>query len=211
MGVGPGDPVAPDAPFVVMNGTQSYLGKAWDDRVGCAVLVAAMQRLRGQRHPNQLFWVATVQEEIGLRGAKTSAELVKPEIGIAIEGGVVKDAPGTHPEEAQEILGQGPGVFLYDTSALPNRKLVELVKETARSQNIPLQLELIQGYGDDSAEIQKSNGGVPTVNLVVPVRFTHSHNGIIHRKDFDQMVDLLVALLQRLDAAAVARVRDFSQ
>jgi len=211
MGIGPGDPVAPDAPFAVMNGTQTYLGKAWDDRVGCAVLIAAMQRLKGQRHPNQLYWVATVQEEIGLRGARTSADLVKPDVGIAIEGGVVKDAPGTHPEEAQEVLGGGPAIFLYDTSALPNRKLVELVRETARAQNIPLQQELIQGYGDDSAEIQKSNGGVPTVNLVVPVRFTHSHNGLIHRRDFDQMVELVVALLQRLDAAAVARVRDFSQ
>jgi putative aminopeptidase FrvX len=211
MGIGPGDPVAPDAPFAVLNGSQRYLGKAWDDRVGCAVLVEAMRRLRGQKHPNQLFWVATVQEEIGLRGAHTAAELVKPEVGIAIEGGVVRDAPGTHPEEAQEVLGAGPGIFLYDTSALPNRKLVTLVKETARAAGVPLQPDLVQGYGDDSAEIQKSNGGVPTVNLVVPVRFTHSHNGIIDRRDFDQMVDLLVALLQRLDAAAVARLRDFSQ
>ena len=211
MGIAPGDPVAPDAPFAVLNGTQRYLGKAWDDRVGCAVLVAAMQKLRGARHPNQLFWVATVQEEIGLRGARTSAELVKPEVGIAIEGGVVKDAPGNHPEEAQELLGAGPAIFLYDTSALPNRKLVALVQDTAKAAGVPLQSEMVQGYGDDSAEIQKSAGGVPTVNLVVPVRFTHSHNGIIDRRDFDQMVELLVALLQRLDAATVARLRDFSE
>lgn len=211
MGLGPGDPVAPDAPFAVMNGTQEYLGKAWDDRVGCAVLVEAMARLQKARHPNQLFWVATVQEEIGLRGAKTSAELVKPDVGIAIEGGVTKDAPRNGPEEAQEVLGGGPAIFLYDTSALPNRKLVELVRQTAREIHVPLQPELIQGYGDDSAEIQKSNGGVPTVNLVVPVRFTHSHNGIIHRRDFDQMVQLVVALLQKLDGPTVARLRDFSQ
>jgi endoglucanase len=68
----------------------------------------------------------------------------------------------------------------------------------------------VQGYGDDSAEIQKSLGGVPTVNLVVPVRYTHSHNGIMNRRDFDQMVDLLVAMLQKLDAAAVAKIRDFA-
>ncbi len=211
LGIGPGDPVAPDAPFAVLNGSQRYLGKGWDDRVGCAVLVEAMRRLRGQKHPNQIFWVATVQEEIGLRGAHTAAELVKPDVGIAIEGGVVRDAPGTHPEEAQEVLGAGPAIFLYDGSALPNRKLVALVKEAARAAGVPLQADLIQGYGDDSAEIQKSNGGVPTVNLVVPVRFTHSHNGIIDRRDFDQMVELVVALVQRLDAATVARLRDFSQ
>ena len=209
MGLAVGDPVAPDAPFAVMNGTQNYLGKGWDDRVGCAVLIEAMQRLQHARHPNQIFFVATVQEEIGLRGAHTSSELVKPEIGIAIEGGVVRDAPGVHPEEAQEVLGAGPAMFLYDSSALPNRKLVALVRQTALEQKIPLQSDLVQGYGDDSAEMQKASGGAPTINIVVPVRFTHSHNGLINRGDFDRTVDLVVALLQKLDAQTVAQLRSF--
>ena len=210
MGISPGDPVVPDAPFAVMNGTQNYLGKGWDDRVGCAVLIAAMQKLAKTSHPNQIYWVATVQEEIGLRGAHTAADLVKPEIGIAIEGGVTRDAPGVHPEEAQELLGAGPAIFLYDSSALPNRKFVSMVKQVAKDKGIPLQADLIQGYGDDSAEIQKSNGGVPTVNMVVPVRYTHSHNGIMNRGDFDHMVNLLVAILQGLDAKAVGNLRDFT-
>ena len=210
MGLGPGDPVAPDAPFAVMNGTQNYLGKAWDDRVGCAVLIEAMRRLIKAPHPNQIFWVATVQEEIGLRGAHTAAEIVKPEIGIAIEAGVTRDAPKVGPEEAQEILGGGPAIFLYDSSALANLKFVKMIKQTARDKNIPLQTDLIQGYGDDSAEIQKSNGGVPTANLAVPVRYTHAHNGIMNRGDFDSMVDLVVALLQGLDAKTVANLRDFT-
>jgi putative aminopeptidase FrvX len=100
-------------------------------------------------------------------------------------------------------------VFLYDGSALPSRRLVALVKEVASAKSIPLQHDLVQHYGDDSAEIQKSIGGVPTVNLVVPVRYTHVHNGIMNRHDFDQMVDLLVALLQRLDVPTVAKLRDF--
>jgi endoglucanase len=211
MGIEPGDPVVPDAPFAVMNGTQNYLGKAWDDRAGCAALVVAMERLRGLKHPNQLFWVATVQEEIGLRGAHTSSEIVKPEVGIALEAGVTRDAPKTGPEEAQELLGAGPALFLYDSSELPNRKFVQLVKDTAKSISVPLQTDLIQGYGDDSAEMQKAGGGAPTVNIVVPVRFTHSHNGLMNRRDFDQTVDLLVALLQKLDASTVAKLRDFNQ
>jgi putative aminopeptidase FrvX len=210
LGIAPGDPVVPDAPFAVMNGTQNYLGKGWDDRVGCAVIIAAMQKLAKAAHPNQIYWVATVQEEIGLRGAHTAADLVKPEVGIAIEGGVTRDAPGVHPEEAQELLGAGPAIFLYDSSALPNRKFVSMVKQVAKEKSIPLQADLIQGYGDDSAEIQKSNGGVPTVNMVVPVRYTHSHNGIMNRGDFDHMVNLLVAILQGLDAKAVANLRDFT-
>jgi putative aminopeptidase FrvX len=210
MGLAPGDPVAPDAPFTVMNGTQNYMGKGWDDRVGCAVIIEAMRRLNNAPHPNQIFWVATVQEEIGLRGAHTAADVVKPEVGIAIEGGVTRDAPRVGPEEAQELLGGGPALFLYDSSELPNRKFAKMIHQVARDKNIPLQDDVIQGYGDDSAEIQKSNGGVPTLNLAVPVRYTHAHNGIMNRNDFDRTVDLVVALLQKLDAKAVAELRNFA-
>ena len=102
-----------------------------------------------------------------------------------------------------------PAMFLYNGSELPNRKLVKLVREVAQAKNIPLQSELVQGYGDDSAEIQKTAGGAPTITLLVPVRFTHSHNGLISRRDFDQTVELLVALVQRLDASTVASLRSF--
>jgi len=210
LGIEAGDPVVPDAPFFVMNGTDNYAGKAWDDRVGCAVVIETMRRLATASHPNQIFYAATVQEEIGLRGSHTASDAIKPELGIALEGGVVKDAPGTHPEESQVTLGKGPGLFLYDSSALPNRRLVAFVKQVAEEKSIPLQFDLVQGYGDDSAEIQKSNGGVPTVNLVVPARYTHAHNGVINRRDFDQMVELMVAILQKLDATTVAKIRDFA-
>ncbi len=210
MGVGPGDPVVPDSPFQILNGSTRYLGKAWDDRVGCAVMVEAMRRLATLPHANQLFYAATVQEEIGLRGAHSAAAVIRPEIGIALEAGITRDVPGVHPEEAQEILGGGPGLFLYNSSELPNRKLVAFVREVAAALGIPLQTDLVVGYGDDSAEIQKSNGGVPTVTLVVPTRYTHAHNGIIDRRDFDHMVDLVVALLQKLDAPTVAQLRSFT-
>jgi endoglucanase len=210
MGLAPGDPVAPDAPFYVMNGTNNYVGKGWDDRVGCAILIEVLRRLNREPHPNQLFFVATVQEEIGLRGAQTASAVVKPEIGIALEAGVVRDAPGVHPEEAQEKLGEGPAIFLYNSSELPNRKMAALIKETAQQLRIPLQPDLVQGYGDDGAEIQRSNGGVPTITLTIPTRFTHSHNGIINRADFDRTVDLLVAFIKKLDAATVTSLRDFA-
>ncbi len=210
MGIEPGDPVVPDSPFTVLNGSDNYLGKAWDDRVGCAVLIEAMQRTAHSAHPNQLFYVATTQEEIGLRGARTASQIVKPEIGIAIEGGITGDVYGGHPEETQEKLGAGPGIFLYDSSTLPNRKLVARVKQTAAASAIPVQFDLVQGYGDDSAEMQASNGGTPTVNLVVPVRYTHAHNGIMNRKDFDQMVTLVVDLVNGLDQKTVDALRDFT-
>jgi endoglucanase len=210
LGLSPGDPVVPDSPFTVMGKGDRYLGKAWDDRVGLAVIIEALRRLCSTGHPNQLFVVATVQEEVGLRGARTSADLIKPDVGIAIEGGITGDSPGRNPEETQAMLGGGPGIFLYDSSTLPNRKFVRLVDETAQGARIPLQHDLVQGYGDDSAAIQATNGGVPTVNLVVPARYTHAHNGIIDRADFDRMVDLVVALIGKLDAKTVADLRDFT-
>lgn len=210
LGIEPGDPVTPDSPFAVLNGSQRYLGKAWDDRVGCAVVIEVMRRLAAEGHPNTLLVAATTQEETGLRGAHTAADVVRPEIGIAIEGGVAGDVPGAQPEETQARLGAGPGVFLYDFDEQPNRRLVALVKETAKAEKIRLQFDLVKGYGDDSSAIQASNGGVPTVNIVVPVRYTHAHNGVMDRGDFDQTVNLVVALIKRLDAGTVKRLRDFT-
>jgi endoglucanase len=209
MGIEPGDPIVPDSKFTILNGSDNYLGKAWDDRIGCAVLVQAMQRLAKLPHPNHLFFVATTQEEIGLRGARTAANMVHPDLGFALEGGIANDQGG-HADETQAHLGAGPGIFLYDSSAIPNRKLVAFVRSTAKDNNIPLQLDLVQGYGDDSAEIQESGTGAPSLNIVVPVRYTHSHNGIVNRKDFDRTVDLMVDLLQHLDAKTVATIRDFT-
>jgi putative aminopeptidase FrvX len=210
MGVEPGDPVVPDAPFTILNGTGNYLGKGWDDRAGCAVVIEVMKRLAALPHANQIVYALTTQEEVGLRGAHTASEMVKADIGIALEAGVTGDVFGGRPEESQEKLGSGPGLFIYNNSQLPNRKFTQLVKDTAAASKLPLQFDLVTGYGDDSAEIQKSNGGVPTVCLLVPVRYTHAHNGIMNRRDFDQTVDLLVALLQKLDAAAVQKIRDFT-
>jgi endoglucanase len=210
MGVEPGDPVVPDSTFAELNGSGRYVGKAFDDRVGCAVVVEAIRRLAAEGHPNQLFVAATTQEEIGLRGAHTASEIVRPDIGIAIEGGMAGDQPGAHPDETNGRLGGGPDIFMYDSSALPNRRLVKLLRAVATEKGIPVQLDLVQGYGDDSAEMQKAGGGAPTVNIGVPVRYMHVHNGVMDRKDFDATVELVVALVRRLDAPTVARLRDFT-
>ena len=209
MGVAIGDPVAPDVAFEELGGGR-YTGKAWDDRVGCAVVVEVLRRLAADGHPNQLFVAATTQEEIGLRGAHTAAAVIHPDIAIAIEGGEAGDQPFTRPDETNGRLGGGAEVFLFDSSAQPNRKLVTFLKDTAKAIGAPVQFDLASGYGDDSAEIQKSGEGVPTVNIGVPVRYMHVHNGVMDRKDFDATVDLVAAMIKRLDAGEVARIRDFA-
>ncbi len=103
----------------------------------------------------------------------------------------------------------GPGIFLLDSSMLPNTKLRDFFFEVARDAGIPLQAEVLTGYGQDGAEIQKFDGGRPSVNMTVPTRYLHSHTGIIDRRDFEGAVDLLVAVLQRLDRATVEELATF--
>jgi endoglucanase len=210
LGISPGDPIVPVSDFAILP-NQRYLGKAWDDRIGCIAMVEAARRLHNEPHPNQIFYTSTIQEEgsIEMRGATTSAHIINPDIGIALEVGITNDTPGNKPESALETLGGGPGIMLYSFSEYPNRNLVHFVQEVATEKHIPLQYDFVQGFGDDAGAIKLNGSGVPVTTLLVPTRSTHTHNGIIDRSDFDRTVDLLVALLQRLDAPTVARIKNF--
>jgi len=210
LGISPGDPMVPVSEFAILP-YQRYLAKAWDDRVGCIAMVEAIRRLHGQKHENQIFFTATIQEEgsIEMRGATTSAHIINPDVGIALEVGITNDTPGNKPEAALETLGAGPGIMMYSFSELPNRNLVHFVQQVAADNHIPLQLDFVEGFGDDAGAIKLNGGGVPVVTLLVPTRSTHTHNGIIDRADFDRTVDLLVLLLQRLDGPTVARIKNF--
>ena len=210
MGVRPGDGIAPLSDFTVLpNGR--YAAKAWDDRVGLAVMLVAARRIREEaiRVPAEVVWVATTQEEIGLRGAQTAVTLAAPEIGISIEAGVAADFPGIGPTQAQERLGAGPGIFLLDSSMIPNRKLRDFFFDVAEDEGIPLQADVLTGYGEDGAEIQRYDSGRPTVNITVPTRYLHSHTGIIQRSDFDLAVELLIQVLRRLDRATAGELASF--
>jgi endoglucanase len=209
LGIRPGDPVAPDSQFVEMAGGARYMAKALDDRIGCAALVGVMKALRADPGPNTVIGVGTVQEEVGLRGAQTSSYQVSPDIGISLEVGVAGDHPGITKDEAQERLGDGPGIFLHDNSMLPNLKLRDLFVATAESEGIPFQYNVLAGYGEDGAEMQKSRAGAPAINVTVPTRYLHSHTGVIERSDFDGLVALVAGVVRRLDAATVESLRSF--
>jgi endoglucanase len=210
MGVRPGDGIAPSSPFTVLPNDR-YAAKGWDDRVGIAVMVAAARRIRseGIDLPGEIVWVATTQEEIGLRGAQTAVDMARPDIGISIEAGVSADYPGMRPTQAQERLGGGPGIFLLDSSMIPNKKFRDFFFAVAEEEGIPLQADVLTGYGEDGAEIQRYDTGRPSVNMTVPTRYLHSHTGIIQRSDFDQAVELLIDVLRRLDADTVAELASF--
>jgi endoglucanase len=202
-GVRVGDPIIPRASFSPMANGKTYLSKAFDDRVGVAMIVSALKELQNQEHPNTIFGVATVQEEVGLRGATTSVYAVDPDVAIILEVDIAGDVPGIKAEESSVKLGGGPTVLIYDARMVPNLALRDFVIDTASALNIPLQLSSILGGATDGAAIHLHKTGVPTVVLGVPSRHIHSHSSMIHRDDYDKAVSLLVALLTRLDLATV--------
>lgn len=206
-GVRVGDPIVPLAPFQVLAGGRAYLAKAFDDRVGCAVLVEVMRRLTREGHPNTVYGVATVQEEVGLRGAATSVEKVNPEVALILESDIAGDVPGIKPEESPVKLGGGPTIVVYDARMIPNLRLRDLAVETAQSLGIPIQFSVIEGGATDGGVIHLHKGGVPTLVIGVPARHIHSHSAIIHREDVERAIALVTALVQRLDAETVARLK----
>ncbi len=203
-GVRVGDPVVPDSRFAVLAGGKTYLAKAFDDRVGCALLVEVMRHFADRPHPNTLYGVVTVQEEVGLRGATTSVEVVNPDVAIILESDIAGDVPGIKPEESAIKLGKGPSLLLYDARMIPNLKLRDLVIETARQEGIPLQFSAMERGATDGGAIHLHREGVPTVVLGVAARHIHSHGAIIHREDYEGALRLVTALVARLDAETVA-------
>ena len=208
MGIRPGLPIAYETTFVKLGNTGRYLAKAWDDRIGLAVITDALKEL--DQHPNKVVVAATVQEEIGLRGASVVEESLRPDIVINLEIGIASDFPlMTSPTLSQEALGNGPGIFVYDRSMIPNNNFVEWITETASEQGIPIQFESVSGYGQDGAELQRSATGIPSINIGIPTRYGHSQSGIIDRTDYDNTVKLVRAMIKGLSTQAVQQIRKF--
>lgn len=203
-GVRVGDPVVPVMQFTIMSNGKSYLAKAFDDRVGCALAIAVAQRFQKVKHPNTLYAIATVQEEVGARGATTSVEQINPDVAIILEVEIAGDVPGIKPEESAVKLGGGPAMLAYDARMIPNLKLRDLVIDTAKEKKIPLQISAMEGGATDGGPIHLHKSGVPTVVLSVPTRHIHSHGSILRRDDFDRTVELAVAVILKLDKKTVA-------
>ncbi len=203
-GVRVGDSAAPLADFRVLANPKTYLSKAFDNRVGCALVIQALQAFQNQPHPNTLYGVTTVMEEVGVRGATTSVELVNPDVAIILESDIAGDVPGIKEEESSVKLGKGPTVVLFDARMIPNLRLRDLVMDTAKEIGVTVQTSVIEGGATDGAAIHLHKGGVPTVVLGVAARHIHSHGAILHRDDYDNALKLLTAVIRKLDTKTVA-------
>ena len=176
------------------DGLRTVKGKAFDDRAGCAVLIEVLK----ERYPFDLYPVFTVQEEVGLRGARVAAYAVEPDVAFVLEGTICDDMPKKKDVSPTTQLGDGPAITIMDRSFVADRGLVKLLVETAEELSIPYQFKQPGLGGTDAGAIHLAKEGIPSVTVSVPCRYIHSPVCLLSLEDFENAVQLMTAALGRL-------------
>jgi tetrahedral aminopeptidase len=184
-----GDVAAFDRPFVEM-GTR-LVAKSLDNRAGVAVAIETMRRLGGG--PNEVYFVFTVQEEVGVRGATVSAYGLDPQVGLAIDVTPAGDTPNSIRRDI--ALGKGPAIKIKDSQMLADPKVVAWMERAAEKAQISTQREVLTSGSTDARAIQLTRSGVPTGGLVLPCRYVHSPSEMMDYGDIENAVELLTAML----------------
>jgi len=192
MGVRIGDYIGFDVKFARIK-NDTVMGKAFDDRVGCAVMIETMKQL--EQTECTVYAVGTVQEEVGLRGATTAAFGIYPDVGIALDVTVAGDVPGVKESEAPTKLKKGPSLTVADYGLITHPKVLRLLVSVAEENNIPYQLETGIAGSTDAARISMTREGVPSGVISVPVRYIHSPAGILSLKDAEYAAKLTAAAI----------------
>jgi endoglucanase len=164
------------------------ISKALDDRSGCAVLIKAIKNLTQTK--NELYFVFTVQEELGLRGARTAAYSIRPDIAIAVDVTLTGDTPQSHPMEVK--CGMGPAIKIKDRSVICHPEVKRLLEDAAKRKKIPYQFEILEVGGSDPGAIHITAGGIPSGAISVPARYVHSPVETVSLTDMENAVKLLV-------------------
>ncbi|HET8632232.1 MAG TPA: M42 family metallopeptidase [Thermomicrobiales bacterium] len=191
--VGPGDMVTLDR--TVEEVGDCVIGKAFDDRLSVFIMIEAVRAVRQAQC--DIYAVATVQEEVGLRGATTSAYTVAPDISVALDVTLAMDLPGAAEQDRITSLGAGTAIKLMDSASISNPKLVAAFRETAERAGIKYQLEILPRGGTDAGAMQRSRGGSAAITLSTPTRYVHTVNEMAHQGDIQAGIDLLARFLER--------------
>lgn len=197
-----GDYAVFDTPFCELGGPlRTVRGKAFDDRAGCAVLIALLQ----DRYPFDLYAAFTVQEEVGLRGARVAAYSIAPHLAFALEGTICDDLPKKRDISPTTTLGAGPAITIMDRSVIADRRLVELLIDTAEKNGIPYQFKQPALGGTDAGAIHLSREGVPSAVVAVPSRYIHSPTCLLSLTDLDNTLQLMRQTLARVNELNLSR------
>jgi len=203
-GIRVGDAVIPICPFTSMRNKKLLMGKAFDDRAGVAMFIDVLRKLARAKHPNTVYGVGTVQEEVGTRGAETAAHVVQPHVALVAEVGIANDIPGAKAEDKEKgTLGKGPQIYFLDAGMIPNLRLRDFLIDLAEEKKIPYQISMLERGATDGRPIHLHGIGVPSVYIGVATRYIHSHAGILHTDDYDNAVKLIAEAVKRLDAKTV--------
>jgi putative aminopeptidase FrvX len=208
MGIKPGQQIVPICPFTPMANSKKILAKAWDNRYGCGLAIELLKELKHETLPNVLYSGATVQEEVGLRGAQTAAAMIQPDIFFALDASPANDMTGDKKEFGH--LGKGALVRIYDRSMVTHRGMREFVLDTAETHNIPYQYFVSPGGGTDAGRVHIANSGVPSAVIGICSRYIHTHASIIHVDDYAAAKQLLIELVKQCDKATVDAIRQNS-
>ena len=179
----------------------TLLGKAFDDRGGCAMLIEVL----GESYPFDLYAVFTVQEEVGLRGARVAAYQLAPDAAFVLECGTTDDTPKKRDDTPVMRLGHGPAITVMDRSMVADARLVRHLRDTAEAEGIPYQLRAPKGGGTDAGRIHLAREGVPSAVVSIPCRYLHAPASLIHKSDFQNAVALMKAALRRMSPAVLER------
>ena len=204
LGIRPGDAVVPISEFTQLANPKYWLAKAFDDRLGAAAAVEVLKNLQNENHPNTVFAVGTVQEEVGLRGARTSAHAVKPDIAFAIDVTLAGDVPGSNTDAK---LGKGVAISFADSSVIGHKGLIDELIQICQDEKIPYTFDVLAGGGTDAGEIHKFGDGVIACTLSIPARYIHSHNGVIHEDDYNATIRLLTAFVKKCDRTLLNKLK----
>jgi glutamyl aminopeptidase len=200
-----GDQVVPITNYYFNEQNKRMFSKAFDDRAGVAAVIEVGKFLSENEHPNQVYCVGSVQEEVGCRGAQSISNYTDADVCFVLEGAPADDTPGI-PSNSQTSVGKGVHIRMYDPTMIVKRELKDFVIKIAEQNEITHQLTVRRGGGTDGKHLHLANRGIPTIVLGVPVRYAHSHNCSISMKDFDELIKLLTALVKNLDEEALNKI-----
>lgn len=195
MGIKVGDPVGFDARYMKI-GKDTVMGKAFDNRAGCAVMIETLTKL--EKTDCTVYAVGTVQEELGLRGAATAAFGIDPDVALALDVTIAGDVPGVREFDTSVKMGKGPALTVTDSGLITHPKVLRWLIDAASENKIPYQLETGLLGTTDAARISLTRQGVPSGTISVPTRYIHSPFGLISLKDAENSAKLAVAAVQNI-------------
>lgn len=207
MGIRLGDTITPYQEFRVLNDGVSLLGKAWDDRIAVAAGIEILKKLHERGSKANAVFAGTVQEEVGLRGAKTASYHVNPDIAFAIDVTMSHDLPGSD-NGFDTKLGAGVALSVKDGSVIAHRGLFDFVESIAKKHNIKYTYDMLQAGGTDSGEMHKQYNGIINMTISLPCRYFHSHVSIINYKDYVETVNLLVEVIDAINHEVVKQLKE---